>query len=313
MRTDADQKGVIQRKQNCPVCHVTTSVTGNLQVKCSSDASPPFTVSVWLKIGFIATCILLLFWRVWVDMAHEWWSDPTWSQGMLLPPLALYIAWEHRRRTLDQRATSDRRGLSLTAFACFIFVVGKLASEFFLMRLSSVLLLAGIIWTFWGLQRLRTLALPILLLATMVPLPAIVYNSIAAPLQLLVSDVATRLAQSLGVSAFRDGNIIQLANVSLGVAEACSGISCLSALAVGSMLLGYMLCSRLICRVALFVLAIPLAIGVNIARVAGTAVLADYNQDLAMGLYHSFTGWLVFVVGFLFLYVFARLLHRTFD
>ena len=305
---------MIQRKQNCPVSHVTTSVTGNLELKSSSAASPHFTASIWLKIGFIATCILLLFWRVWVDMAHEWWTDPTWSQGMLLPPLALYIAWEHRRQTLSQR--SDLRlalPVTSTAFACFIFVVGKLASEFFLMRLSSVMLLAGIIWTFLGLQRLRTLVLPILLLATMVPLPAIVYNSIAAPLQLLVSDVATRLAQSLGVSAFRDGNIIQLANVSLGVAEACSGISSLSALAVGSLLLGYMLCSRLICRVALFVLAIPLAIAVNIARVAGTAVLADYNQELAMGLYHSFTGWLVFVVGFLFLYLFARLLHRSFE
>ena len=275
--------------------------------------STPLAVSLWLKIGFIATCISLLFWRVWVDMAQEWWSDPTWSQGMLLPPLALFIAWEHRRRTLKPASDSRPAWAGTYCVACFIFVVGKLASEFFLMRLSSVLLLAGIIWTFWGLQRLRTLALPILLLATMVPLPAIVYNSIAAPLQLLVSDVATRLAQSLGVSAFRDGNIIQLANVSLGVAEACSGISSLSALAVGSMLLGYMLCSRLICRVALFVLAIPLAIVVNIARVAGTAVLADYNQDLAMGLYHSFTGWLVFVVGFLFLYVFARLLHRIFD
>ena len=290
-----------------------TSVTGNLQVKYGSDAGPPLNFSLWLKIGFIAICIWVLFWRVWVDMAHEWWTDPTWSQGMLLPPLALYIAWEHRRRTLSQRAISDRRGLLLTAFACLTFVVGKLASEFFLMRLSSVLLLAGMIWTFWGLQRLRTLALPVLLLATMVPLPAIVYNSIAAPLQLLVSDIATRLAQGLGVSAFRDGNIIQLANVSLGVAEACSGITSLSALAVGSMLLGYMLCSRLVCRVALFVLAIPLAIAVNIARVAGTALLADYNQDLAMGLYHSFTGWLVFVVGFLFLYLFARLLHRSFD
>src|SRR5579863_9317748 len=67
VHTDADQKGAIQRKQNCPVCHVTTTVTGNLEVKSSSAASPPVTASFWLRIGFIATCILLLFWRVWVD------------------------------------------------------------------------------------------------------------------------------------------------------------------------------------------------------------------------------------------------------
>lgn len=246
-------------------------------------------------------------------MAREWWSDPTWSQGMLLPPLAVYIAWTHRARTFSVRAVSDRRGLVLTALACFTFVIGKLASEFFLMRLSFVVLLAGIVWTFWGVARLRTLALPLLLFATMVPLPAIVYNSIAAPLQLFVSDIATNLAQNFGVAAFRDGNVIQLQNVSLGVAEACSGVSSLSALTVGGILLGYLLCSRLLCRITLVVIAVPLAIAVNIARVAGTAVLADYDQELAMGVYHSFTGWLVFVVGFLSLYAFARLLHRVFE
>src|SRR5207248_354562 len=139
----------------------------------------------------------------------------------------------------------DRRGPILTALACCMFVMGKLASEFFMMRLSFVVLLAGLIWTFWGSQRLRTLTFPLLLLATMVPLPVMVYNSLAAPLQLFASDVATRIAQTLGISVFRDGNIIQLASGSLGVAEACSGLNSLSALVVGSLLLGYLFCSSL--------------------------------------------------------------------
>jgi exosortase len=292
---------------------VTNGLVGSLGVKCRSVASRSLEGTLWLKIAFVGTCIWFLFWDVWVDMAHDWWTDPTWSQGMLLPPLALYIAWEHRHRTLSEVAAPDRRGLALTAFACITFAVGKLASEFFLTRLSFVILLAGIVWTFWGLRRLKTLALPILLLATMVPLPGIIYNSIAAPLQLFVSDIATRIAQSVGISVFRDGNIIQLANVSLGVAEACSGISSLSALTVGSILLGYLLCSRLLSRIALFAIAIPLAIAVNVVRVAGTAVLADYNQELAMGLYHSFSGWLVFMIGFCCLYLLARMLHRFLD
>jgi exosortase len=292
---------------------VTNGLAGKLGVMYRSAESGSLAVSLWVKIGFVGACIWLLFWNTWVDMAREWWADPTWSQGMLVPPLAFYIAWEHRRQTFSKPAVADLRGLMLSAFACITFIVGKLASEFFLTRLSSVILLAGIVWTFWGLARLRTLALPLLLLATMVPLPGVVYNSIAAPLQLLVSDVATRFAQNMGVSVFRDGNIIQLANVSLGVADACSGVSSLSALTVGSLLLGDLVCARLLCRVALLVVAIPLAVCVNIARVAGTAVLADYDQKLAMGLYHSFSGWLVFVIGFWLLYVFARILHRVLD
>ena len=138
-----------------------------------------------------------------------------------------------------------------------MFLLGKLASEFFLMRFSFVILVAGVVWTFWGLPRLRTLAFPFLLLATMVPLPVTVYNSLAAPLQLLASDLATRIAQSFGISVFRDGNVIQLAGTSLGVAEACSGLNSLSALIVGSLLLGYLLCSRTASRVLLFAAAIP--------------------------------------------------------
>jgi exosortase len=246
-------------------------------------------------------------------MARDWWNDPALSQGMLLPPLALYIAWGSRRNTLSHPAVPDNRGLLLTAAACLTFLLGKFASEFFLMRFSFVILLAGIIWTFWGIHRLRTLIFPILLLATMVPLPVILYNSLAAPLQLLASDLATRIAQTCGISAFRDGNVIQLAGTSLGVAEACSGLNSLSALVVGSVLLGFLLCGRSITRVLLFALAVPLAIVVNIIRVAGTAILADYNQEFAEGFYHSFSGWLVFVVGFGALYCCARALHALLD
>jgi exosortase len=268
---------------------------------------------IWLKVSVVAALIWLLFFDVLVDMAHDWWSEPAWSQGMLLPPLALYIAWAQRRRTLSYAATPDSRGLLLTAWACFMFLLGKLASEDFTTRLSFVILLAGLIWTFWGIHRLRTLAFPILLLACMVPLPVLLYNSVAAPLQLFASDIASQIAQAGGVSVFRDGNIIQLAGVSLGVEEACSGLNSLSALSVGGLLFGYLVCTSLLSRIILFVAAVPLAIGINILRVAGTAVLADYNQEFAMGFYHLFSGWLVFVAGAGILYLFARALHALAD
>jgi exosortase len=267
----------------------------------------------WIKIALVAALMGILFGTVLIHMARDWWNEPAWSQGMLLPPLAIYLAWLHREQTLSHTATLDRRGLLLIAFACFTFVVGNLAAEFFLARISFVILLTGLIWTFWGTPRLRTLAFPLLLLATMVPLPVIFYNSLAAPLQLLASDLATQIAQAIGISVFRDGNIIQLAGMSLGVEDACSGLNSLSALTVGSLLLGYLLCSRLLSRITLFLAAIPLAIFINIVRVAGTAMIADHNQEYALGFYHSFSGWLVFVAGFGCLYLFALVVHAILD
>lgn len=264
-------------------------------------------------MGVLAALTWLLYRFVLVDLAKDWWNEPALSYGMLIPPLVGYIAWLRRDQTLAYTAVSDNRGLLLIAFACVLLLLGKLGAEFFLMRISFVVLLAGLTWTFWGIRRLESLAFPFVLLATMVPWPAIVYNSISAPLQLFASDISARLVQDLGFSIFRDGNIIQLASTSLGVAEACSGLNSLSSLIVASLLLGYLLCSRLRTKIALFLIATPLAIAVNILRIAGTAVLADYNQEFAMGFYHSFSGWLVFVGGFGILYGCAKLAHAALD
>ena len=267
-----------------------------------------WTVLVALSLGGLFTA---LYAATVLDLASEWWTDSSASYGMLIPPTALYIGYLRRDVTYGIPARSDLRGLWLLAFGCLVLLLGKLAAEFFLMRISVIFVLAGLTWTFWGLGRFKTLAFPFVLLLTMVPLPTIVYNALAAPLQLFASKIATDLAQALGVSAFRDGNVIQLASTSLGVEEACSGLHSLSALMVASLLLGHLESGAVFKRCLLFLLSIPFAIAVNVLRVAGTALLADYKVEFAMGFYHSFSGWLVFVCGFGVLWLAGKLLFRV--
>jgi exosortase len=269
--------------------------------------------SAWLQCGVVALLIGLIYAPVLKDLALDWWTQESLSYGMLIPPLALYVAWMRRKVTFGLPAVPSSGGLWLIGASCLLFLLGKLGAEFFISRISFVLLLVALTWTFWGTARLRSLAFSFLLLATMVPLPVIVYNTMAAPLQLLASDMATNLAQALGVTVYRDGNIINLASISLGVEEACSGLNSLSALMVGGLLLGYLQCTRFRTRALLFALTIPLAIAVNILRVTGTAVLADHHEEFALGFYHSFSGWLVFVAGFGILYVLAKGLHIILD
>jgi exosortase len=308
-----NRKAPVESKLLLRYHHRMTTATATQKTGSDSAQATLLNAALYVKVLVLTGLIWVLYWDVLVDMAHDWWTVDAYSQGMLLPPLALYVAWLSKDRILAYTPTADYRGVLLTGMASLLYTLGQVASEFFMTRFSFVLLLAGLVWTFWGLQRLRMLTFPFLLLATMVPLPALVYNSLAVPLQLLASDYAAHIAQSLGVSVFRDGNVLQLANTTLGVAEACSGLNSLSALIVGSLLFGYLLCTSMLSRVLLFLLAAPLAVAVNIARVAGTAVLADYNQDLAMGFYHSFSGWLVFVCGSVLLYISARLLHTIVD
>ena len=276
-------------------------------------ASDRETVMFWSKVIAVLVLIALLYYRVLAGMAHDWWTQPAWSHGLLIPPLALYIAWIRRANTLAGPPVLDGRGLFLVIGACLCYMLGKLGAEFFLARMSFVGLVAGLIWTFWGSRRLRTLAFPLLLLATMVPLPVIVFNALAAPLQLFASACATNLVQVIGISVYRDGNIINLAHTSLGVAEACSGLNSLSALVVSSLLIGFLACIRFRTRMALALLSIPLAIFVNVIRVTGTAIIADFHEEFALGFYHSFSGWLIFCVGFGALYGIASLLHAWMD
>ncbi len=264
----------------------------------------------WFQVLTLIALIGVLYGQVLMDLANDWWTEPSFSQGLLIPPLALYVAWMRRDLTLAQPLCPDNRGLLLTGFSCVLFMLGKLSAEFFFPRIAFVLLIAGLAWTFWGYARFRTLFFPLVLLATMVPLPTLVYNAVSTPLQLFASDLSTNMAQLFGVAVYRDGNIIHLANISLGVEEACSGLNSLSALMVVSLLIGFLVCPRISVRVALFALSIPLSIAVNILRVTGTAIIADYHEQFALGFYHSFTGWLVFIGGFAILYLLAKGLNR---
>jgi exosortase len=194
-----------------------------------------------------------------------------------------------------------------------VLLTGKLGAEYFLTRISIVIILTGLVHTFWGKHRLHTLAFPLLLLATMVPLPVIVFNALAQPLQLFASQASARVAQSFGTSVYQDGNIIQLASTTLGVEEACSGLRSLAALIVMALLVGFLQCTRPVTRVILLAMSLPIAVLVNVIRVSGTAIMADHDPELAMGFYHTFSGWLVFLLGIFFVLGASRLLHATLD
>ncbi len=282
---------------------------GNHQLAPPSGGSRWF----WISAVLVAGLMVLMYFRVLPEMAKDWWDDPAFSYGMLIPPVALYIAWLQRDLTLAQPAFPDFRGLWLIFSACVMLLVGTLGAEFFLSRASFVLLVAGLIWTFWGSRRFRTLLFPLVLLLTMVPLPQLVYNALAAPLQLLASSVSGSLVQALGIAVYQDGNVIHLAGISLGVAEACSGLRSLTSLVTAALLVGFLIDKRVRTRVLLVLLSVPVAIGMNVLRVTGTALIAEYNQHYALGYYHSFSGWLVFLAGFGIVVLLAKLLHRWMD
>jgi exosortase len=141
----------------------------------------------------------------------------------------------------------------------------------------------------------------------MIPLPAIVFNQITFPLQLLASRVGESSLSAVGIPVLREGNIIVLPHTSLEVAEACSGIRSLMTLLALGIVFGYFTDGRSSVRTAIALMTIPVAVLANGIRVAGTGMLAYYfGVQAAEGFFHVFSGWLVFIAAFTMLFVLAR-------
>jgi exosortase len=172
------------------------------------------------------------------------------------------------------------------------------------------MLLCGIIWTLSGWAMLRALTFPILILVLAIPIPAIVFNQITFPLQLLASRIASDILPLLGVPTLHEGNIIELPVMKLEVAEACSGIRSLMSLFTLAIFYGHFMERTNGRRLILALASIPIAVAANVARIVGTGLCVQYwDPNKALGFFHEFSGWVMFVVSLCCLYLVHRVMR----
>lgn len=257
----------------------------------------------------IGAGLALVYANVLSSLVAQWASDDDYSHGFFVLPLAAFFVWERRGALSATPATPRAAGLLLVAGSLLIYVAGVLGSELFLARVSLLGVLAGSVLYLAGWQHLRILALPIAFLLLMIPLPEIVFNQIAFPLQLLASRLGEAVIAGAGIPVLREGNVLQLPSKALEVVEACSGIRSLVSLLMLGIVLGYFTESRRWARTAIALAAVPIAMVANAARVAGTGLTSEWvSPAAAEGFFHSFSGWLMFVVAFIGLLAVQRLI-----
>jgi exosortase len=254
---------------------------------------------VWFVLAVVLAAIGFVYWRTLSSLVQQWASDDNYSHGFFVIPLALYFAWERRSALIAAQTSPSLIGAGVIALSLGVWLAGIFGAELFLTRISLLGVIAGTIWFLWGGQHLRILAFPILFLVLMIPLPAIIFNQIAFPLQLFASQVGEQVISVAGIPVLRDGNILRLPSRTLEVAEACSGIRSLVSLIMLAVVLGYFTERRVGPRILIALSAVPIAILANAARVAGTGLAAEWvSPKAADGFFHTFSGWLVFIVAF---------------
>ena len=240
-----------------------------------------------------------LYRSVAVKLVHDWATDGNYSHGFLIVPLALYLAWERRDVLAATQWRPSAAGLLIVLGSVAVLAAGSLGAELFLTRVSIVGQVAGAIVFLFGWQYLRALAFPVAFLLLMIPLPVLIFNQVAFPLQILASRFGEAVLMMAGIPVLREGNVIILAHSTLEVAEACSGIRSLVSLFTLGLVYGYFMDSRTGVRIAIALSTVPIAIVANGLRVAGTGIAAQvYGPEAAEGFFHTFTGWVMFVVAF---------------
>ncbi len=249
--------------------------------------------------GLIALAFLYVYASVLPPLIADWSDDPNYSHGFLVPLLSAYFVWERRQKLQQVRRQPSGWGMLVLLTGLAILCLGNIGAELFLMRVSMLVVLTGLVLYLLGWQYLRVLAFPLLFLLFMIPLPAIVLNAVAFPLQLLAAKLSTYSLQLVNLPVYREGNIIFLPHTTLEIVEACSGIRSLVSLAALAVVFACVTQSRLVKRWFLCLSAVPIALIANAFRIWGTGVLAHvYGTQVAEGFYHTFAGWLVFVVAF---------------
>ena len=272
---------------------------------------PPRTRDITL-LCVLAAVVLWLYGGIVSSLARQWASDDNYSHGFFVVPLAVYFAWERRQGLKSAQLSPSLAGLALVAGSVVVLLAGLLGAELFLTRISLVGVLAGIVLYIWGREHFRVLAFPLAFLTLMVPLPAIIFNQIAFPLQLLASRAGEMVISLAGIPVLREGNVLQLPSRTLEVAEACSGIRSLVSLIMLGIVLGHFTEPRFGRRVLIALAAVPIAILANAARVAGTGIASELiSPAAAEGFLHTFSGWLLFVVAFVGLVAVQRALSRN--
>jgi exosortase D (VPLPA-CTERM-specific) len=236
------------------------------------------------------------------SLVETWTVDENYGYGFFVPVISLYLIWRRRERLRAMDLVGSWWGLPVVLAGLGLYFIGELSTLYVLLHLSLLLVLVGLLVSAIGGRGVKEIAFPLFFLLTMIPLPEFLYQGFSSWLQRISSELGVGFLQGVGVTAFREGNVIDLGPIQLQVAEACSGLRYLFPLSTLALICAYLYRENLWKRVVLFLSSFPIAIFLNGFRIGVTGLLVDrYGRGPAEGFFHSFSGWLLFVCSLLIL------------
>lgn len=225
------------------------------------------------------------------------WGMDDFTYSYFIPLVAAYLIWEKREELSREPSCRSWFGLLPALLGILLFWMGELGGEYTIMFISLWLLSAGALWSIIGWRRLRVIAFPVILLLAMVPPPNVIYNSLTLRLKLISSQIGVLMLQLCGLTAYREGNVIDLGFTRLQVVDACSGLRYFFPLIILGILLAYFFKGALWKKFFIVLSTIPISIVTNSMRIASVGILYQFmGSAAAEGFFHDFSGWFIFMV-----------------
>lgn len=251
---------------------------------------------IWLTFACVAGLIGFIFFEGLSELERIWEIKEEYSYGYMIPFITLFLIWQ--RKDLLERVSFNGSwaGFALVVLGFALFMLGNLSTLFLIIQYSFLVVMLGLALAFCGWRGFKIIAVPLLFLAFMIPLPSFFLTEISTRLQFLSSEIGVWVIRLFGISVFLEGNVIDLGSLKLQVVEACSGLRYLFPLMTLGFMAAYFFKAAFWKRTLVFLSTIPVTVLMNSFRIGLIGVTVEFwGKEMAEGFLHDFEGWAVFM------------------
>jgi len=265
-----------------------------------------YTKELMAAAMYLAAYVPTMIW-----MWDRWFArDSYYSHGVLIPFVTIFLIWQKREELALIEKAKSAWGLPLVIVGMLMHTFASLMRVYFVSGFSMLLVLVGIILFFYGSVVFRKILFPVLFLVFMIPVPLAIITNISFKMKIFAAEIATTVLNNSGIPAVREGSVIRMRHAQVIVDDVCSGLrSLISLMALGS-IFAYWMKSTMTKRGILFLTTVPIAILTNVFRVIFLSSVAEiWGVQYAAGILHDISGFLVFALAFVLLYMMGRILE----
>jgi len=264
----------------------------------------------YLKFGLLAGLVILLYYPEIRFMVSEW-SKHEYSHGFLIPLISGYIIWKKREVLRASPVQPDYEGFFVFLAGIALLVIGHVVFESSIRRYSLIITIMGLIYFLLGKRMSKILLFPVGYLIFMIPIPYIMFKSMAVHLRFINTKAACTISESLGIPLIQDGATLLLPNATLQVIDWCTGIQSIVAVSALCFFYAYLTQRSLVSKITLIILSVPIAIIGNIFRIVINISLAYlYGPYVLSGSIHQFQGMINFLCTLFLLFIVGSIINK---